>query len=48
LQAHGAQQVYVETDNYRNTAFALYQSLGFRLAQEVLVFRKDCESASSS
>ena len=48
LQAHGAQQIYVETDNYRNTAFALYESLGFRVVQDVLVFRKDYISAQGS
>ena len=48
LQAHGAQAIYVETDNYRNTAFALYQSLGFQVIEDVLVFRKDYEMASQS
>jgi ribosomal protein S18 acetylase RimI-like enzyme len=37
----GAQQIYVETDNYREGALGLYQSAGFRIAQEVLVYRKD-------
>jgi len=41
LQAHGAQQIYVETDHYRNTAFALYEHMGFRVTREVLVYRKD-------
>jgi ribosomal protein S18 acetylase RimI-like enzyme len=41
LQACGAQQIAVETDNYRSTAFDLYQSLGFRVVQDVLVYRKD-------
>jgi len=41
LFAHGAQAVYVETDNYRDAAFALYESVGFRVLHDVLVFRKD-------
>ena len=41
LQAYGASQVFVETDNWRNTAFQLYESLGFRVAKDVLVYRKD-------
>lgn len=41
LQTCGAQSLYVETDNYRNTAFLLYVSLGFRVLQDVLVYRKD-------
>ncbi len=41
LYAQGAQEVLVETDNYRNAAFALYESVGFRVQREVLVFRKD-------
>jgi mycothiol synthase len=41
LQACGVQSVVVETDNYRNTAFELYQSVGFEVVQNVLVYRKD-------
>ena len=41
LQACGVQSVAVETDNYRNTAFELYQSVGFEVVQDVLVYRKD-------
>ena len=41
LYEQGAQEVLVETDNYRNAAFALYESVGFRVARDVLVFRKD-------
>ena len=41
LQAHGATQIYVETDSWRNTAFQLYESLGFRVFKDVLVYRKD-------
>ncbi len=37
----GAQTIGVETDSYRNTAFALYESIGFRVAKDVLVYRKD-------
>jgi ribosomal protein S18 acetylase RimI-like enzyme len=41
LQLGGASQLYVETDNYRNAAFALYESVGFRVVRDVLVYRKD-------
>jgi mycothiol synthase len=41
LQFHGAHRVYVETDNYRNAALELYESVGFRVIQDVLVYRKD-------
>jgi ribosomal protein S18 acetylase RimI-like enzyme len=41
LQAAGAERTYVETDSYRNAAFELYEAAGFRVAQEVLVYRKD-------
>jgi ribosomal protein S18 acetylase RimI-like enzyme len=37
----GARHVYVETDNYRNAAFGLYQAAGFQVIQNVLVYRKD-------
>jgi mycothiol synthase len=43
LQACGAQQVCVETDEYRNPALALYESAGFRRARSVLVYRKDLD-----
>ncbi len=39
----GAGQVWVETDSYRDAAFALYESAGFRIARDVLVYRKDFE-----
>jgi ribosomal protein S18 acetylase RimI-like enzyme len=41
LHRHGACQVYVETDSYRNAALELYESAGFRVIQDVLVYRKD-------
>jgi mycothiol synthase len=41
LQACGAEVIHVETDSYRNTAFALYESMGFEVQKEVLVYRKD-------
>lgn len=37
----GAQQIFVETDNYRGAAFNLYKSAGFVIAEHVLVYRKD-------
>lgn len=41
LQALGAENIFVETDSYRNTAFRLYESFDFQVAQQVLVYRKD-------
>jgi mycothiol synthase len=43
LQSLGAQNIFVETDNYRNTAFRLYESFDFQVIQDVLVYRKDYE-----
>jgi len=40
-----ADRVYVETDQYRNAALALYQALGFRPVHDVLVYRKDYSNA---
>lgn len=45
LQQHGAKSIFVETDNYRNTAFRLYESIGFRVIREVFVYRKDYNDA---
>ncbi len=44
LQSLGAQSIFVETDNYRNTAFRLYKSFDFQTIQEVQVYRKDYET----
>jgi ribosomal protein S18 acetylase RimI-like enzyme len=41
LIQHGATRIFVETDRNRNAAFQLYDSSGFRVNREVLVFRKD-------
>jgi mycothiol synthase len=41
LQSLGAQQIYTETDSYRNTAYRLYEFFDFELLQDVLLFRKD-------
>jgi ribosomal protein S18 acetylase RimI-like enzyme len=38
--------IFVETDTYRNTAFRLYESVGFRVVREVLVYRKDYNDTS--
>jgi len=46
LQAGGAQTIHVETDYFRNTAYALYRSVGFRVVRNVLVFRKDYETTT--
>ena len=41
LAASGATHAFVETDNFRDAAFALYESVGFRVQHQVFVFRKD-------
>ena len=41
LQSLGTRNILVETDNFRNTAFKLYESFDFKVIQEVLVYRKD-------
>ena len=46
LVAHGAERICVETDNYRNAAYGLYESVGFRKQHDVFVFRKDYASHS--
>ena len=45
LQASGVENIYVETDGYRDTAFRLYQSMGFSLLRDVLIYRKDYETS---
>lgn len=43
LSAKGAQKIHVQTDNYRNAAFHLYESAGFHVIQDILMYRKDYE-----
>ena len=43
LQFHGASQTYAETDRQRNAALELYESVGFQIIRDVLVYRKDYE-----
>ena len=44
LQSLGVQNIFVETDNYRNPAFRLYESFDFQTIRDVLVYRKDFET----
>ena len=44
LQLAGVQEIFLETDSYRNTAFRLYESFDFEVIQDVLVYRKDYKS----
>lgn len=41
MRAYNVKDIYVETDSYRDTAFRLYESMGFEVFRDVLVFRKD-------
>ena len=45
LRSYGASQIFVKTDNYRDAAFKLYESAGFRVIKYVLVYGKDYEDA---
>lgn len=47
LQALGVKNIFVETDNYRDTAFRLYESFDFQVLKNVLVYRKDYEEQQS-
>ena len=44
LHQRGAERVYVETDKHRDAALELYRAVGFRVTQDVLVYRKDYET----
>jgi mycothiol synthase len=41
LQSHGASRICVEADNYRHAALDLYESVGFRIVRDILVYSKD-------
>jgi len=43
LVAKGAKHIYVQTDNYRDAAFKLYESTGFHVLHNILMYRKDYE-----
>jgi ribosomal protein S18 acetylase RimI-like enzyme len=43
VQERGVESIFVETDDYRNTAYRLYESLGFALLRRVHIYRKDYE-----
>jgi ribosomal protein S18 acetylase RimI-like enzyme len=43
LSSKGAKRIYVQTDSYRNAAFKLYESAGFRVINDIHMYRKDCE-----
>lgn len=45
LEGCGVTSTLVETDSYRNAAFELYEAVGFRVVQDVLVYRKDYAAA---
>jgi len=41
LQKQGTKKIFVETDNFRDDALQLYESIGFQVLQNVEVYRKD-------
>jgi ribosomal protein S18 acetylase RimI-like enzyme len=40
LREREAEWIYVETDNFRGPALRLYESAGFRVQEDVLIYRK--------
>lgn len=48
LRCHGADPIYVETDNYRGAALELYESAGFQVIQNVWVYGKDYSGTRES
>ena len=46
LKARGAKRSFVQTESHRNAAFRLYESAGFRVAQKILMYRKDYQESS--
>jgi mycothiol synthase len=47
LHLCGADEVYVETDKYRNAALTLYEAMGFGTIRDILVYRKDYDKPRS-
>lgn len=43
LRNLGAETIWVQTDNYRDRAYFFYQAAGFRVAEHIIVYRKDYE-----
>ena len=43
LSAKSVQHIYVQTDNYRDAAFKLYESTDFHVKHDILMYRKDYE-----
>jgi ribosomal protein S18 acetylase RimI-like enzyme len=41
MVSSGAEKIYVETDNFRNEALALYETVGFQVTHQIHVFRRD-------
>jgi mycothiol synthase len=41
LEELGVKRILVETDNYRGSALSLYETAGFGVERDVLIFRKD-------
>ena len=41
LREHGAQDIMLETDSYRDNARSLYERAGFRVTRDVLIYRKE-------
>ena len=41
LQSLGAKQMFVQTDSYYDSAFRLYQNIGFEVVRNILVFQNE-------
>lgn len=40
LRLCGAERIYLETDTYRRAAVTLYESVGFRVIRDIVIYRK--------
>ena len=41
LTTKGTKHVYIQTESHRNAAFRLYESVGFRVTKNILMYRKN-------
>lgn len=46
LRSKGARQIFVQTDHYRDAAFKLYESAGFRVSKNIIMYRKNYEETA--
>ena len=44
LRQFGVENILVQTDNYRDRAYAFYQAAGFQVEEHITIFRKDFDT----